>query len=341
MAPPLNRETAETLAGTLSMIRLIDEKDRKIQPRFKKMFEGLKGGIDDASEDEIALYRPQLAKLVDEIDDGLNSVQGALGLLARLRADKELMATRFEQIEKLVKTVVAIRKRFTEQASQARALDRQVDAALAAIRKSEQATEAELGALQSQVKGVHKAVLYVDAEAPRLDRAARAALEKKDQKALTEARQALIDLLPIRSDVSAMRPRIEAYRKAHPDLDRERKAEVQWMVDDLEHADDSMKRLEKIVKDLVALGQVPKEEKKAPAKYSVDEAYKIVKAIGLDIQDSDLRVKAMKILVSCPMAQWPRELAKLYHAKESELRSKMPTVRKLPFIAKQAALIDI
>jgi hypothetical protein len=184
---------------------------------------------------------------------------------------------------------------------------------------------------------------YVDTAAPRLEKAARAAWEKKDQKALTEARKGLIDLLPIRNDVTAMRPRVEGYRKAHPDLDRERKAEVQWMLDDLVRADDTMGRLEKVVKDLVALGQVKKDENTAPAsaKFSADEVSKIIKAIGLDSGDVELRVKAMKAIASCAMEQWPKELARLYHAKESELKAKMGAVRKLPFIAKQAALIDI
>ena len=108
------------------------------------------------------------------------------------------METRFEQIEKLVKTVAAIRQRFSDQAMQARRLEQDVEQSLAAIRKGDLATEAELGALQSQMKALVKTIAWVDAEAPKAEKAARAAWDKKDQKALTAARKTLIDLLPIR-----------------------------------------------------------------------------------------------------------------------------------------------
>jgi hypothetical protein len=341
MAPTLTRESAETLANTITFVKLIDQKDRKIQSRFKKTLDGLKSGIDDASEDEIALYRPQLAQVAGEIDDALNTVQGALGLLAQLRGDPDVMETRFEQIEKLVKTVAAARKRLSDQAMQARELDHEVDQALAAIKKGEVAAEADLGALQSQMKALMKTIAYVDTEAPKLEKVARSAWEKKDQKALTGARTTLIDLLPIGDGVTAMKLRIEKFQKQHPDLDRERKAEAQWMLDDLERAADSIKRLAKTVRELVALGQVPHEEKKAPPpKFGIPEVYKIVKEIGLDTNRIDLRVKAMKIVNTCPVDEWPKELAKLYGAKETDLKSKMGNVRKLPFV-KPLALIDI
>ena len=139
-----------------------------------------------------------------------------------------------------------------------------------------------------------------------------------------------------------MKPRVEAYRKAHADLDRERKAEVQYMVDDLERASDSMKDLDKTVRELVALGQVPQEEKmKAPAaRLGQGEVDKIVQAFGLDAKKADLRAKAMKIVNACPFATWPKELAKLYGAKESELKAKLGSLTKLPFV-RPLALIDI
>jgi chromosome segregation ATPase len=345
MAPTITRETAQTLADTVNMVRLIDQQDKKIQPRFRKMYDGLKGGIDDSSADEIELYRPQLAKVVDEIDDALNSVQGALGLLSQLRADKDLMELKFEQIEKLVKSVVAIRKRLTEQAGQARKLDNEVDQALGTIKKGDMSAEADLGALQAQVKGLMKTIAYIDTEAPKLEQTARKAWDKKDQKALTDARVKLIDFLKYGTAAMAMKPRIEKYKKQYPDLDRARKAEVQWLLDDLDRAQDSIKRVDKVVKELVALGQVPKEAKKekeaAPApKFGNAEVLRIVKEFGLDTNDIDLRVKAMKVLNSCPIDQWPKELAKLYGVKESDLKAKLGNVRKLPAV-KPLTLIDI
>jgi len=298
MTPNLSRESAQLLASTLEMVRLLDLKDRKIQPVFRKTFDGLKSGIDDASEDEIALYRPPLAKLVGQIDDALNSTQAILQLFAKLRADKTVMETRFDQIEKLVKLVAAVRKRLSEEAAQARQLDRDVEQALVAMRKSEIAVEAELGALQSQMKTMMKTIAYVDAETPKLENAARAAFAKKDQKALTEARKTLIDWLPVGAQVTALKADVGKYLKAHPDLDRERKAEAQWLLDDLQRAADSMKRLEKAVRELVALGQVPKEEKAPAPKLGHAEVEKIVKTLGVEGDRVDLRAKAMKIVNS-------------------------------------------
>lgn len=343
MAPTISKETAKTLADTVAMVRTIDQMDKKVQARYKKMYEGLQKGIADASEDEIELYRPQLATVGEEIDDTLNSVQGVLGLLSQLRADKALMEAKFDQIEALVKTVAGTRKRLSEQAAAARKLDDEADKALAAAKKGALSAEADLGALQSQVKGLMKTIDYIDTEAPKLEQAARKAWDKKDQKALTDARVKLIDFLKYGTAATAMRPRIEKYKKQYPDLDRERKAEAQWLLDDLQRAEDSVKRVDKLVKELVALGQVPKEEKKEPPpskSFSVAEVHKIVAAFGLPTDDIDLRVKAMKILNACPLDEWAKELAKLYKAKESELKSKLPAVRKLPFV-KPMTLIDI
>lgn len=93
---------------------------------------------------------------------------------------------------------------------------------------------------------------------------------------------------------------------------------------------------------------MPKDDKKEAAKkeekqkpLSVAEMTKVVKEFGLDTNDVDLRVKAWKILNACPIEQWPKELAKLYKAKESELKGKLPKVKNLPFLKQQAGLIDL
>jgi len=348
----LSADTAKTLADTVNMVKLIDQQDKKIQPRFRKMYDGLKGGVDDASADEIELYRPQLAQVVDEIDEALGSVQGALGLLSQLRSDKVLMETKFDQVEKLVKSVVAVRKRLSDEAAQARKLDRDVDQALATIKKGELAAEADLGALQGQVKALMKTIAYVDTEAPKLEKAARAAFAKKDQKTLTDSRLKLIDFQKYGTAAKAMVPRVEQFKKKYPDLDKEQKAEVQWMLDDLQRAEDSIHRVEVVVKELIGLGQVPKDDKKDAAKkeekhkpLSVAEMTKVVKEFGLDANDVDLRVKAWKVLNACPVEQWTKELAKLYKAKEADLKGKLPKVKQLPFmkvlLKPQPALIDI
>lgn len=344
MAPTISRETAQNLADTVGKVRLIDQQDKKLQPRYRKFYDGLKAGIADASTEEIELYRPQLAKVNDEIDDCLATVKEALELIAKLRKDKDLMDTKFDQVEKLVKVVATTRKKLTDQAAEARALDKEVDKTLGEIKKGDVAAEADLGALQSQVKNLMDKIAVVNTEAPKLEQAARKAFEQKNQKGLTDARMKLIDFQKHGTTEIGLRGKVEKFKKQYPDLDRERKAELQWMFDDLDNARDSIDRVERTVKDLINLGQVPKEEKKAPPpppkKFSVDEMTKIVKAFGLDTNDIDLRTKAWKIINSCPIDQWPKELAKLYKAKESDLKTNLGKVRNLPFV-KPMTLIDI
>lgn len=344
MGKPLSPETAKTLADTVGMVKLIDQQDKKIQPRYRKFYDGLKAAIADSSADEIALYRPQLEKVGEEIDESLATIQGALTFLGELRQDEVLMATRFEQVEKLMKLVATTRKKLADQAAEARKLDAEVEKALVAIKKSDVAEEADLGALQAAVKGLMKSIDYVDTEAPKLEQAARKAWDQKKQKELTDARVKLIDFLKFGTAATAMRPRIEKFKKQYPDLDRERKAEVQWMLDDLQRAEDRIKQVDKVVKELVALGQVPPEEKKAPppapTKFDNATVMKVLKAFDLDADDAGKRAKAQKILNTCPVDQWPKELGKLYGAKESELKAKLPGVRKIPLV-RESELIDI
>ncbi|MCW5663324.1 MAG: hypothetical protein KIT35_05795 [Piscinibacter sp.] len=344
MAPTISRETAQTLAETVAKVRLIDQQDKKLQPRYKRFYDGLKAGIADQSTEEIELYRPQLAAVNDEIDECLATVKEALDLIAKLRKDKDLMETKFDQVEQLVKVVAKTRKKLTDQASDARELDKQVDKALGDIRKGDVAIEGDLGALQAQVKNLMDKIVVVNTDTPKLEQAARKAWEQKNQKALTDAREKLIAFLKNGTTEIGLRGKLEKFRKQYPDLDRARKAELQWMFDDLERARDSVDRVERLVKELVALGQVPKEEKKAPPPppktFSVAEVTKIVAEFGLDTNSVDLRAKAMKIINSCPFDEWPKELAKLYKAKESDLKARLGKVRNLSFV-KPTTLIDI
>lgn len=338
----LSREAIDDLANAAEFVKIVETKRHRIEPRFDQYHGGLRRGIDDASEQEIALYRPQLAKLGDEIDNCLNNIQGAQVVLERLRADPAVLDAAFDRIEKMVRSVADARRRMTEMATRSREIEAEVTRAIAEIKKSTVAAEADLGALQSQVKFLAKQAREFDAEAVKLEQAARKAWDRKDQKALTEARTNLIDLLSLREFASDMRHRVETFRKRYPDLDRERKAEAQWMLDDIERADDTVARLDKIVKGLMALGQVPKEEKKAaPApRFGNAEVQKILLALGLPASDAGKRSKALKIVTECPVDQWPRELGKLYGTKESELKGRLGDVRKLPFV-KPLTLIDI
>ena len=201
------------------------------------------------------------------------------------------MESKFDQIEKLLKSMTAKRKKLSEQAAAARKLDGEADKGAAAAKKGALSAEADLGALQASVGTLMKAIEYVDKEAPKLEEAARKAHAKKDQKGLTDARVRLIEFLKQGTAATTMRPRIEKYRKAYPDIPRELKAEVQYMLDDLQRAEDRIKQVDKVVKELVGLGQVRKKEpetKKPAAGKAMLSAADIAeagKAIGMAPKD--------------------------------------------------------
>ena len=254
----ISQETAKTLADTIKMVKLIDQQDKKIQPRFKKMSEGLKTGIDNGSEDEIALYRPQLEKVVEEIDDCLNTIQGAQGLMAQLRKDDVLMETKFDQIEALVKTVSTTRKTLAQQAAAARKLDDAADKGLDEAKGSAESAEADLAALKDQVGDLMKTIYHIETEAPKLEAAAKKAFDSRDQKGLTDARLKLIEFLKYGTAAKTMKPRIEKYVKQYPKLDREQKNQAQYLLDDLFRAESSVDDVNKMIKELIGLGQVKK-----------------------------------------------------------------------------------
>jgi hypothetical protein len=344
MAPPISREIAQTLADTIKMVKLVEAQDAKIQPQYKKMSEGLQAGIDDASEEEIALYRPQLEKVGKSIDTCLGTIQGAIGLLSQLRKDEALMEAKFDQIEKLVKSVAAKRKKLAEQSAAARKLDGEADKALSAAQKGAQSAEADLSALQAAVASFMKTIDYIGTEAPKLEAAAKKSYDKKDQKGLTAARTELIDFLKYKSGPASLRTRIEKYKKAYPDITREQGNEVQYMLDDLFRAEGTMDDVDKKVAALMKLGQVKKEEKAAPPPKKTpmagSEVAKAGKAIGLDPKDNP---KLAKILNDEPRYKWADALGRLattLKLKETDGKKLVLLLNKVDSIRK-AQLIDL
>jgi len=342
--PPISSETAKTLGDTIKMVKSIEAQDAKIQPQYKKMSEGLNNGIDNASEEEISLYRPQLEKVGKLIDTCLGTIQGAIGLLSQLRKDEALMEAKFDQIEKLVKSVAAKRKKLAEQSAEARKLDSEADTALAAAKKGAQSAEADLSALQAAVASFMKTIDYVDVETPKLEAAAKKAYDKKDQKILTESRTKLIDFLQYKTGPNAMRARIEKYKKQYPDITREQRNDVQYMLDDLLRAEGTMAEVDKKIKELMKLGQVKKEEKPEPpakkAPMPAGEVAKAGKALGIQPKDFP---KLAKILNEEPRFKWADALARLAVTLKLQVTNGKELVQLLNKVEsiKKAQLIDI
>lgn len=334
---PLSAASAQKLTEAATLVRDLVESERKDGQTFKRAYDGLSAGIDAQSEAEIKLYRPQLDHARQRLDLNMTDVQFAENTIAILRDDAVLMAAGAEQVEKLAKAVGLARKQFIDRVRLARELDARVDPALEAIRKGVRAAEVDIGALRLRVRGCVKTLSDALTAAQQFAAAAHRAYDKKDQKALTDARSKLIDLKAFDGNVMRLRPEVLQLPKQHPDLTREQKAEVQWMLDDLERVEDVAPTIAKLVKETMALGQVPVQ--KPRQSLTATEAQKVIKTFGL-ADDASRRSKAAKILADDSIEAWPKELAKLYGCKESELKARLGDVRKLSFV-KTMGLIDI
>jgi hypothetical protein len=270
-------------------------------------------------------------------------VGSALAQIANLRRDDAVMAAKFNEVEGLLKLVAPIRKRLLGYVEEARDLEKEARTAAKEAKTSGASADADLSTLKDQVADLKKYVEQGQAQAEKDEKAAREAWTAKKQKPLTEARVRLLDLAKVGQGVLPLRLRVEKFRKNYPDLDRDRKAEAQWLLDDLGQMADWYKTLDKTIKELVGLGQVPVDEKKAPPpppKLGNAEVAKIAKAFGLDSSDNAKLAKLAKIVNTCKLDDWPKEIGKVYGVKESDLKAKMSTVRNLPFV-KPLWLIDI
>ena len=329
--------SAEMLAGATSQVKELLKSLRKDGQKFKLAYDGLKAGIDEANEAGIKLYRPQLDRARNMLDLNLSDVQYAQETIARLRKDPALMARCAGQVEKLAKAVEFARSQFIDRVQLARELDGRVDNAQRKIRQTQREAEVDIGALRLRVRGAVRTLADALPQAEQLAAAARKAFDKKDQKALTEARTKLIELKAFDRNVLQLRPEVQQLPKKHPDLDREQRAEVQWMLDDLARVEDIPAAIGRLVKEVMALGQVP--AKPGRPTLAAAEVQKLIKTFCLP-DDGSRRAKASKILADDAITAWPRELAKLYGCKESELKARLGEVRKLPFV-KSMELVEI
>jgi len=229
-------------------------------------------------------------------------------------------------------------QQFIERVQLARELDGRADKALEGSRRNRRDAEVDIGALRLRVRGCVRTLTDALTKADQLAAAARKAFDKKDQKALTEARTSLIELKAFDANVLRLRPEVQQLPKQHQDLDREQRAEVQWMLDDLERVEEVPAAIGRLVKETMALGQVPVKRPARPT-LAAAEAQKLIKTFGLP-DDGSRRTKAAKILADDAIEAWPRALAKLYGCKESELKARLGDVRKLSFV-RSMSLIDI
>ncbi len=337
----ISKETAKILTDTVTMVKLVGEANAKIQPQYKKMFEGLKKAIADASADDIELYQPQLAKVIQAIDKCQHSVQGALALLAQLRKDDALMETKFDQVKKLTEQMSGIRKQLVDEAAAARKIDADAGKADEAAKKDSQSAEADLDALKDEAAEIKKKVDVAKRDMPKLGDEARKANEKNDKKALTAARMKILDFQELDLPAKALRLKLEKYKKQYPDIDKGMKADLVWMYDNVQDAIDTADDADKLVKELLALKPPQKEEKAVNrAPFAKADVLKAAAVLGIEAKDEP---KLAKLLNETPRFKWADALGKLgtqLKLKDHDGKAMLVKLNKLSFIQK-GQLIDI
>ena len=337
----ISKETAKTLTDTVTMVKLVGEANAKIQPQYKKMFEGLKKAIADASADDIELYQPQLAKVIQAIDKCQHSVQGALALLAQLRKDDALMETKFDQVKKLTEQMSGIRKQLVDEAAAARKIDADAGKADEAAKKDSQSAEADLDALKDEAAEIKKKVDVAKRDMPKLGDEARKANEKNDKKALTAARMKILDFQELDLPAKALRLKLEKYKKQYPGIDKGMKADLVWMYDNVQDAIDTADDADKLVKELLALKPPQKEEKAVNrAPFAKADVLKAAAVLGIEAKDEP---KLAKLLNETPRFKWADALGKLgtqLKLKDHDGKAMLVKLNKLSFIQK-GQLIDI
>src|SRR5262249_37907165 len=147
-----------------------------------------------------------------------------------------------------------IQSECTERIKQARDLDARALKAWDQAEGSQNEAEHELAVLKDDVGDIKKVVDKNDPEIPKLDQAAQGAYAARNQRVLTDARLKLIDFQKPGLRVPLLRDKVSKFLKKYHYHDLT--TEAQYLVDDLQRIDDSMKKLDAIVQRLVGLGQV-------------------------------------------------------------------------------------
>ncbi len=299
----MNPETAKTLKDTIKSVEWVNKENKRIQPVLKDTSGKLEAAIEDESQPMIELYRPQLEKVVADVENCMSGVEGSLALIGHLKKDEEFVATRFAELEKLTQTVASIQTQLTKQLTQARDLDKRAAKALDTLVGGQDEAVREFAVVKDAFNDLKKAVDSIEKEAVKLENEAKQAYAARNQKALTDARVKLIEFLKYRSGITLVRNNVNEFLKKYKDSGFI--TEATWLLDDLPRMEDVLKQVDQTVKDLITLGQVA----------SIDVA-KAVKVLKLDPK---VQPKLAKVL-NGPESGYEKGLEVL--AKEHDATSK-------------------
>ena len=310
-----NIDIAKVVRYTVDLITKLDSANKKSDTDFKKTKADLEKAIANGTIPMLKLLRPKLQQEVDDMDDAMSKVEEAKVQIGCLQDDQAYAASHFEQIKKLLEKVTDTQNDLTARIKQARDLDARALKSWDVAEGSENEAEHELAVLKDTVADIRKVVDKNAPEIPKLEDAARRAYAARNQKALTDARVKLIDFGKPGSQIPLARDKVNKFMKKYHYHDLN--TEAQYLLDDLMQMDDAMKDLDKIVKDLVALGQVAQIDVSKACKVlaiATKDQAKLAKVLngqpavyvkGLDIlaQDLDLETTGKEMLAKLEKAQ--------------------------------------
>jgi TolA-binding protein len=247
-------DTKAILQYTIPLITKLAQQSKKCDAAYKATKADLEKAIKNATIPMLKLLRPKLKLVIDDLDDCVSKSEEAKTQIGILQDDEAYASTHFDQIKQLLEKVTDIEKLATDDLEDARDLDKRALAAWDSAEGSQEEAEQELAVLKDTVGDIKKIVDKNAPDIPKLEDAARKAHAAGNQKALTDARVKLIDFMKPGTPATLARDKVNKFMKKYHY--KELTTEAQYLLDDLQQIDDAMKDLDKLVKDLVGLGQV-------------------------------------------------------------------------------------
>lgn len=314
----------------------------------KKAFEtakkGLRGAIDDESDDEIKLATPALDDAIEKIDQNLDACDRLHRLTTELMTHAEFVAGHRADLKAIVGHFGHQKKELSDWAKEARDLKQEAQKALVTAQKGARETDAELGGLKNRAAKLAADIGECKAQFPKLEKAARDATDKDDDKTAEKARLAIFDLMkePKRR-AAELRPLLKQFQSEHPDLERALKTELQDVVDTLQDADDTLAAGDKLFMTLIKLKQQAAADKAQrpppPLEVPKAELIKVAPIVGIDPKDAKSLALLAKLFSNTAQDKWGEALPKLQaqlKLKVTNGKAMVDAIMKLPFFKRQA-----
>lgn len=346
MALTISKETAQDLKNVVDMVRKIDVDYKKCEPAYTKAEANLREAIDDQSEDELELFRPQMLKALKELDGCIHSIDGALALLRHLRKDEALMESRTDQINQLVKGLVDKQQKLTAHAARGRAMVMdEAQKALAAAKNGAMAIETELSELKSIVERAEKDLRTIEGQAKTAEAAVLAAQKAGDTKLMIAARTRFLDL-GFRELLAAAPNMLARATRLLPRLkDGPQRAECQWAIDSVRDLAERCRALDARHREMVALKAVekpatPEPKAKKKPRFAGAQVLQIAKLLTIDPKDGKAIATLTKLVNLYHRLEWAEQFVKQLGCKKADAEAAFRKIEKLPFV-QATYLIDI